>query len=209
VSGPPAPGPRARRQLTAAVGGAALAGGVALFAGGQRWAQVTAVRRAPLPPVSGVLTGGDAAPLVPATGLLLLAAAVALVAVRGRGRLAVGAVLAAGGAVLAWAAVRPLTGDVDVGAAHLPALAQALGDPQVDVAPGWPVVALVAGLLAVAVGGVVLLRGRGWPGMGRRYERGSAPEPTRPATDEERRQAAWRALDRGEDPTDAPGSGAL
>jgi uncharacterized membrane protein (TIGR02234 family) len=199
VSGAP------RRQLTAAVLGAALAGGLALFASGQRWAEVTAVRRAPLPPVSGVLTGGDAAPLVPATGLLLLAAGVALVAVRGWGRLAVGAVLAAGGAVLAWAAVRPLTGDVDVTAAHLPALAQALGDPRVDVAPGWPAAALLAGLLAVAVGALVLLRGRGWPGMGRRYERGSAPAPARPATDEERRQAAWRALDRGEDPTEASG----
>jgi hypothetical protein len=49
--------------------------------------------------------------------------------------------------------------------------------------------------------------------MGRRYERGTAPAPARPVTDDERRQAAWRALDRGDDPTageapDAAGGGA-
>jgi hypothetical protein len=37
--------------------------------------------------------------------------------------------------------------------------------------------------------------------MGRRYERG--PEEGTPSrTDEDRAQAAWRALDRGEDPTE-------
>jgi hypothetical protein len=51
-----------------------------------------------------------------------------------------------------------------------------------------------------------VLRGRGWPGMGRRYERtGTAPavpaRPARPQTDEDRHQAAWKALDRGDDPT--------
>ena len=67
--------PAARRELTAAVLGAAVAGGLALLAGGQPWADVTTERRAPLPPVTGVLSGVAAAPLVPATGLVLLAAA--------------------------------------------------------------------------------------------------------------------------------------
>jgi hypothetical protein len=46
--------------------------------------------------------------------------------------------------------------------------------------------------------------------VGRRYERpgddgAAAPRPaTRPRTDEERAQAAWQALDRGEDPTADP-----
>ena len=67
---------------------------------------------------------------------------------------------------------------------------------------------LLAGLL-------VVLRGRSWPGMGRRYERGGTPavpgsaeqpapvpaRPARPQTDEDRHQAAWKALDRGDDPT--------
>jgi uncharacterized membrane protein (TIGR02234 family) len=209
VSGSP------RRQLTAAVLGAALAGGLALFSGGQRWVSVTAVRRPPLPPVSGVLTGGDAAPLVPAMGLLLLATAVALVAVRGMARPAVGLVAAVAGGVLLWSGIRTLGGTVNVSAAHLPVLAGALDGARTDVAVGWPAVVVAAGLLAVATAVLVVLRGRGWPGMGRRYERAGAPSQApsdvAAATDEERMQAAWRALDRGEDPTergsDGPGSG--
>jgi hypothetical protein len=42
--------------------------------------------------------------------------------------------------------------------------------------------------------------------MGRRYERAGAPAAApaaarRPETDEDRAQAAWKALDRGDDPT--------
>jgi uncharacterized membrane protein (TIGR02234 family) len=64
---------------------------------------------------------------------------------------------------------------------------------------------VVAGLLGVAAGLLVVVRGRRWPGMGRRYERADAAAP-RPVvrTDEERAQAAWQALDRGEDPTEDP-----
>jgi uncharacterized membrane protein (TIGR02234 family) len=65
---------------------------------------------------------------------------------------------------------------------------------------------LAAAVLAVAAGLLVVLRGRGWPAMGRRYERPApgdgGPAPARPPTDEERASAAWRALDRGDDPTD-------
>ena len=80
--------------------------------------------------------------------------------------------------------------------------------------------AAVAGVLGAATGLLVVLRGRSWPGMGRRYERGTgAPAPGAPApdtlapdtpaaatpvrteTDEDRAQSAWKALDRGEDPT--------
>jgi uncharacterized membrane protein (TIGR02234 family) len=198
-----------RRQLTAAVLGAAAAGGLALFASGQHWAQVTVDRNPPLPPVSGVLTGSQAVPLVPAMGLLLLAAGVALVAVRGRARVVVGALAVLAGAALAWSALGPLTGRVDVGAAGLPVLGGSLDAARTDVAAGWPVVVLVAGLLAVAVGVLVVLRGRDWPAMGRRYERpgaaGAGPVRRDDAqTDEERTAAAWRALDRGDDPTEEP-----
>jgi uncharacterized membrane protein (TIGR02234 family) len=197
-----------RRQLTAAVLGAALAGALTLVVSGQRWVSVTAVARPPLPPVSGVLTGGDAVPLVPAMGLLLLAAAVALVAVRGIARTAIGLVVAVAGGVLIWSGMRTLAGAVDVSAAHLPGLGDVLDGARADVSPGWPAVVAVAGLLAVTTAVLVVLRGRGWPGMGRRYERSGAastsPAVGPGATDEERMQAAWRALDRGVDPTDQP-----
>ena len=46
-----------RRELGTAVLGAVLAGALALIAGGQAWATVTAQRRPPLPPVSAELSG--------------------------------------------------------------------------------------------------------------------------------------------------------
>jgi len=76
----------------------------------------------------------------------------------------------------------------------------------------WPVLAVVAGVLAIVVGLLVVLRSRSWPAMGRRYERpeAAAAEPAAAPTAEDRAAAAWRALDRGEDPTEPgprPGDG--
>jgi uncharacterized membrane protein (TIGR02234 family) len=199
-----------RRELTTAVLGAAVAGALALVSGGQAWAEVTAERQAPLPPVVAVLSGADAAPLVPAMGLVLLAAAVALLAVRSLGRVVVGLLMAVAGGVLAWSGVRALTGTLDAAVAGIPA-----GGTTTDVTAVWPVLAAVAGVLGAATGLLVVLRGRSWPGMGRRYERGTgapaadtpagdtpaAATPARTETDEDRAQSAWKALDRGEDPT--------
>ncbi|MGY1803957.1 Trp biosynthesis-associated membrane protein [Blastococcus sp. SYSU D00922] len=180
----------ARRELGAAVAGSVLAGALALVAGGQVWAGTTVERQPPLPPVVETLSGADAAPLVPATGLVLLAAAVALLAVRSAGRVVVGLLMAVAGGVLAWSGIRALAGGLDVDGAA------------VEIIASWPVLAVLAGLLGAAAGVVVVLRGRSWPGMGRRYER--TPEgapPPREQTDEDRSQTAWKALDRGEDPT--------
>jgi uncharacterized membrane protein (TIGR02234 family) len=194
------PGPAARRELTAAVLASVVAGTLALIAGGQTWARVVAERPAPLPPVETTLSGGEAAPLVPAAGLVLLAAAVALLAVRGLGRVAVGLLVALAGGVLMWSGLRILVGGVDT---------VDLGPAEVDPTAAWPVLAIAAGVLGVVAGGFVVLRGRGWRGMGRRYERtGAGASPSRPRTDEDRAQDAWKALDRGEDPTDpAPSPG--
>jgi uncharacterized membrane protein (TIGR02234 family) len=196
-----------RRELTAAVLAAVAAGGLALSAGGQAWAELTTLRPAPLPPVEGLLTGSEAAPLVPAAGLVLLAAALALLAVRGAGRVLVGLLMALAGGVLAWSGLRALTGGLD---AIAPELSGDTSSAEVSVA--GPVLAILAALLGVGAGVLVVLRSRGWPAMGRRYERTTAADggadsrrPARPETDEDRAQAAWKALDRGEDPTD-PGS---
>ncbi|MGY1838535.1 MULTISPECIES: TIGR02234 family membrane protein [unclassified Modestobacter] len=204
------PGTGARRELTLAVLGSALAGGLALSAAGQPWADVTVVREPPLPPTTEVLTGGEVVPLVAACGLLLLAAALALIAVRGAGRWVVGVLVAGAGGVLGWSGVQGLTGRFGVDAGDVGA-SVGLGSAQVssEVVAGWPALTLAAGVLAVLVGTLVVLRGRTWPGMGRRYERTAAApaarpspaRPARPATDEDRHQAAWKALDRGEDPT--------
>ncbi|HEX2074022.1 MAG TPA: Trp biosynthesis-associated membrane protein [Geodermatophilus sp.] len=193
---------RARRELTAAVAAAAAAGGLALSTGGQTWATATVLRRPPLPPATEALTGGTLAPLVPAAGLLLLAAAVALVAVRGAARTVVGLLAALAGGVLAWSGLRALAADPVATAGDALGPQTPGSELAVAVHPAWPVLALVAGLLAVLAGGLVVVRGRGWPAMGRRYERPGTPAPARPETAEDRALAAWRALDRGEDPTD-------
>ncbi|TFV59051.1 TIGR02234 family membrane protein [Geodermatophilus sp. DF01-2] len=197
-----------RRELAVAVLVAVLAAALALTAGGQEWAEVTAQRTAPLPPVSAVITGSEAAPLVPAAGLVLLAAAGALLAVRGVGRVAVGVVMVLAGAGLAWSSGRVLTG-LDVVTARLRALGVPAGELSTDVAAALPALVVVAGVLGVAAGGLAVVRGRRWPGLGRRHERpaaASAPVPARARTEEDRALDAWRALDRGEDPTD-PASG--
>ena len=197
-----------RREFGAAIAGAVVGGGLALSAAGQTWITLTAVRRPPLPPVVDQVSGGQVAPLVTATGLLLLASAVALVATRGLARVAVGLLAACAGAALGWSGVRTLAG----GTALDRSLSTVGGSPGVQlhgrVQAAWPVLAVVAGVLAVAVGVLVVLRSRSWPAMGRRYERpgpaGDAAAPARPATSEDRAAAAWRALDRGEDPTEDP-----
>jgi uncharacterized membrane protein (TIGR02234 family) len=131
---------------------------------------------------------------------------VALVAVRGMGRVAVGLLMAVAGGVLVWSGLRPLTGRL---AAQAVGLSSVGHSPDVVFATSvhstWPVLAVVAGVLGVLTGLLVVLRGRGWPAMGRRYERpGAAPATAarRPVTAEDRATAAWRALDRGEDPTE-------
>ena len=194
-----------RRELTAAVLASAAAGALALFAAGQTWATLSTVRPAPLPPVTDVVTGSTHAPLVAAGGLVLLAAAVAVLAARGAGRSAVGALMAVAGLAIAWTAGRALAGGLADAATEAPVV---VGTPAVEVSTAWPVAAVVAGVLGAVAGVLVVLRGRRWPAMGSRYERGAqagpgAPARDRPRTDEERAALAWKALDRGEDPTDA------
>jgi len=196
-----------RRELTAAVLGGVVAGALALSSGGQTWARVTHDRPAPLPPVDVPLPGVDAAPLVSAAGLVLLAGAVALLAVRGLARTAVGLLMVVAGASLAWSGVRALTGGLEEASVDVVGVGQGPDVVTVHVSAAWPVLAVVAGVFGVAVGAVVVLRGRGWPAMGRRYERSGttaaeAAQTRRPETDEDRAQAAWKALDRGEDPTE-------
>ena len=196
-----------RRAMAAAVVGLAAAGGLALSTGGQTWLTATVARPEPLPPVTEQLTGSELAPLVPAAGLLLLAAAVALVAVRGAGRVLVGLLAAVAGGVLGWSGLRTLVTGGDAAAAGVLGSGTPGSTVTTAVSAAWPVLALVAGLLAAAAGLLTVVRGRTWPGMGRRYERAAAAAPTVPGparrrTDEDRALDAWRALDRGEDPTE-------
>jgi uncharacterized membrane protein (TIGR02234 family) len=117
----------------------------------------------------------------------------------------VGLLAAVAGGVLGWSGLRTLATGGDAAAAGLLGSGTPGSTVTTAVSAAWPVLALVAGLLAVAAGLLTVLRGRTWPGMGRRYERAAATvtaAPARRQTDEDRALDAWRALDRGEDPTE-------
>ena len=190
---------RARRELTGAVLGSAVAGGLALLAGGQTWVTLSVVRPEPLPPLGGALSGATHTPLVPAAGLVLLAGAVALLAVRGAGRVAVGVLMTLGGVALAVAGGSALAGGLEEGASGVRV---GRGERVVEVAAVWPLLTAFAGILGLLAGLLVVARGSGWPSMGRRYERtAAAPSIAAARTDEDCAQLAWNALDRGEDPT--------
>jgi len=159
------------RERTLAVAGCVVGAGLALFAASRTWATVTTLRPAPLPPLHEVKTGAALLPWLTALGLVALAGAGALLATRGPVRAAVGVLLVLCG-----------LGLVAGAAAHFPA--------------GWPFVTALGGLVVAVAGVVALARGRGWPGMGARYDR-----PARARGAAETATQMWDALDRGDDPT--------
>ena len=169
-------------------------------------AALTATVTCPAPrPTPGTWLAASDSP--PAAGLVLLAAAVALLAVRGPGRAVVGLLMAAAGGLLAWSGIRALAGGLSDAASQVPGVGRGAGQVTVAVSAAWPVLAVLAGLLGIGAGLLAVLRGRTWPAMGRRYERSGVATPAavrRPETDEDRAQAAWKALDRGDDPTADP-----
>jgi uncharacterized membrane protein (TIGR02234 family) len=198
---------RERREFTVVLAAAVLGAALVLFAGSQTWAEVVWQRHPALPPTTIEVGGGDAAPLAPAAGLVLLAAAAALLAVRGTGRAVLGVLMVAAGVGAAWASGRVL-GSGDVLTDQLAALGVTTADYTRDVAPAWPVLGVIGGVLGAVAGLLAVVRGRRWPAMGRRYERAGAPgRPAPAATDEQRAQSAWTALDRGVDPTSDPPEG--
>jgi uncharacterized membrane protein (TIGR02234 family) len=148
-------------------------------------------------------TGRDLLPLAPAVGLLALAAVVAIPATRHVGRLVVGLVLVLAGLATAIGSVR-LARDLP---SHVVSWALQAGEAAESVhgATAHPAAALLTGaggLLVAGVGVAVLLLGRTWPAMGRRFDRGHAGgEPKTDATRPVSSRDTWDALDRGDDPT--------
>lgn len=145
------------------------------------------------------LTGGQLVPLGAALGWLALAGAAGLLATRTWGRRVIGAVVVlAGGGAGASAMAFGLTGAALIDSA-LAAQDQAQA---ISVArSAWWIAAMVGGLLVLIGGALAVMRGPGWPGLSRRYERAA-----RPGAAPVGGVAAWDALDRGEDPTDPPPS---
>jgi MFS family permease len=116
-----------------------------------------------------MLTGASAA------SWAALMCALAVVATRRVGRVLAGIVIALAGLYLA------------VQSALFPA---SFGE-QGSIASWW-IPAMIAAVVLVLSGALVILRGRVWPTLSRRYERGAKPPE---------QESAWEALDAGRDPT--------
>ncbi|MFI6929057.1 TIGR02234 family membrane protein [Streptomyces sp. NPDC050287] len=191
-----------RRSLAIALLCGALGAAVVLLATRQQWAEGTATVAGGAFPLTA--KGSDVTGVPAALAIVGLAALVAVFAVRRAGRLAVAALLALSGAGTIAAA---LLGTSDSSALDEKA-AKTSGDTSAAVDSlthtAWPYAAAAGGLLILLAGLLALRYGRLWPAMSGRYERSGTPRPRRTAaTDPDRPEELWKALDRGEDPTGA------
>lgn len=197
-----------RRSLAAALLLGAVGAAVVLLASGQTWAEGTAEVGGGTVPLDA--TGGDITGVPTALAIVGLAALVAVFAVRRAGRFLVSLLLTLSGA---GAAVAAYLGASDRAALDEKA-AGTTGDAAARVGAlthtAWPYVTTAAALLILVAGLLALRHGRAWPAMSGRYERDGGPRVrngTRRAApaDPDRPEDLWKALDRGEDPTDPRG----
>jgi uncharacterized membrane protein (TIGR02234 family) len=146
-------------------------------------------------------TGAQVRPSFGGVALLALAGVAGVVATGGVARRVVGALLALAGTAVAGAAVlsllvSPFASD----AGSLPAAPPGVSVDALRYAPTEttpaPWLAVLGGVLLLAVGVLVLVRERRFPRLGARYAApGARPVPTDPD------RAAWQDLDAGRDPT--------
>ncbi|MCP9960644.1 TIGR02234 family membrane protein [Streptomyces somaliensis DSM 40738] len=191
-----------RRSLAAALSLGALGAAAVLLASGRTWTEgrVTGVGGT----VALEAAGGDVTGVPAALAVVGLAALVAVLATRGAGRRVVALLLALSGAGAAAAALL----GADGGTALDERAARTTGDTAAratDLAQtAWPYVTAAAALLILAAGLIALRYGRTWPAMSGRYERDGGPRTrtARRAGDPDRPEELWKALDRGEDPTE-------
>jgi uncharacterized membrane protein (TIGR02234 family) len=172
------------------LGLAVLAAALMLFASGRTWLTV----RLTAPGLPAVVRDGTGRTLAPgsfAFALAGLAGSFGVLATRRVLRVVVAVVVAvcgAGGAVTAWFGAHAAAG-------LLGPTERLLGSVLHVQHTAWPWVAVGAGAVLAACGVVAAVRGRGWPGMGAKYDapRGAPRRASEPDM--------WRALDRGDDPT--------
>ncbi len=205
AAGPDTARRTAQRALAAALAAGVLGASLVLLAAGKTWARGQAGGAGLALPVHA--TGSQTTALPGALALVGLASLVAVFALRRVGRYAVAALLALSGIGAAATALarRGDHGALDSAAASATGLTRATAEH--TAVTGWPLVAVAGGLLMFAAGLLALRYGPRWPAMSSRYDRGGGPARTRtPArVDPDRSEDLWKALDRGEDPTQAPG----
>jgi uncharacterized membrane protein (TIGR02234 family) len=180
------------RELRVAAGLCLVGGALALLAVSKAWLTYR-VGTAPLPTRSVDVTGAQLAPGVRVLALVGVAGVAALPAARGRGRTAVGALLAAAGVAIVAVVIRVLADPAGTLSERAPEF-HTVRTPELGP---WPYVVVLGGLVLVAAGLLVVVRGRRWEAFSARYD----PPSERPSPGE---SGLWDALDRGEDPTRGP-----
>ncbi|MCW2656287.1 MAG: family rane protein [Jatrophihabitans sp.] len=175
----------------------------ALLVALRSWQVVTTPRTRPLRDDVLDLSGRTVDSASTALALVALAGVVAVLATRGVPRRVVGAVLGLAGVGLVWRAVASASA-VSTGRArtlvaerHKTVTVDANVVPHVAVHAVWPVLSAICGVLVVAAGVLIAVRGHRWQGMSARYE----AQPARADNPVKAAAALWSALDRGEDPT--------
>lgn len=197
----------AMRALALALPLGALGAALVLLASGKTWTKGLAEFAGT--GLSVHVSGSDTTALPGALALVGLASLVAVFAVRRAGRYVVTGLLALSGlgVVVTALARRADHHALDSAAARATGLRHATATHVSTTA--WPLVVVAGGVLLLLAGLLALRYGQLWPAMSGRYDRkgGTAPAPKRaPApVDPDRAEDIWKALDRGEDPTQSPG----
>jgi uncharacterized membrane protein (TIGR02234 family) len=204
------------RSYSIALGSLALGAALLFLASGRTWATLL-VADPGLPSLTVTISGSEltyGAPLA----LLALAGIAGLVALRRAGRVVAGVVLVlcavpAGVSVLVFGSTHASSlGAGDWIAAIAGEKAGVPVDGRSASVSWWWVVELVGVLLVVLAGVLAVVASRGWPQLGRRYERegeqAPAPRSAAGTSAQAAPASAWDQLDAGVDPTlDAPADG--
>lgn len=189
------------RRLYAPVVLATLAaGGLAFFAAGRTWAEAR-VKAQGLAPATISVSGADAQPLVSALAVVVVTAALAILAAGPRLRRVVGVLTMLVAATAIVAVPRSGTDGLEDAVRSAAEKSPAYTGPEslgsISYTP-WDLVTIAAFVLAIVLGAVTLRLARHWPTMGSRYD---APT-TRPVAEDDDGAQMWKAMDRGDDPTD-------
>ena len=197
----------AMRALAAALPLGALGAALVLLGSGKTWSTGLAESAG-----TGlhVHASGTATTALPgALALVGLASLVAVFAVRRAGRYVVTGLLALSGlgVIVTTLARRGDRHALDAAAAGATGLRHATATHTGTTS--WPLVVVAGGVLLLLAGLLALRHGRHWPAMSSRYDRKDGAAPRRSAAakpvDPDSAADLWKALDRGEDPTQSPG----
>ncbi|MGH3471171.1 MAG: Trp biosynthesis-associated membrane protein [Nocardioidaceae bacterium] len=179
-----------------------LLGALGVTVGSSRpWASAQALVTG-LPPLHATATGSDLAPAAGALGVVMLAAFGAVIATRGRVRQALAVLVFAASVAVLVAALDPARAH-GILAAGLSAKGWTGAAFSTSTEP-WRWLVVVSSVACAVAGAATSVHGRRWATMGSKYDAPGAPDERVTATPAEMSEAqAWRAIDLGDDPTQA------